>query len=181
MAAPWPPPTLGALEDEDREIFALRSTRCVLPCDRECLFEVVPATILCVKGRIDEIRRDNDAPLPAHCALRDVGDLVVLPGVVDAGARFGECAGHPAGSRSDCWEGFERGTRACAAGGITTTVDLASLDAPSAAANDIPARAALAMAAGPHADARTPRSRGCLAIPPTRARTVGGAGVPADG
>ena len=129
----WPPPGSQALEAFDESAFALKSSRVVLPCDEECLFEVAAAMVFVREGRIDAIVRSDECGgeyvVPDGLAVRDCGDVVVLPGVVDAGARFGECPGFPAGSSNDCWEGFARGTRACAAGGITTTIDMASVDA----------------------------------------------------
>ena len=151
--APWPTCETGPLEASDADCFALSSARVVLPCDAECLFEVVPATVVVVRGVIAAVFRPGDAvALPPGCEVRDCGNHVVFPGVVDAGARFGECAGAGPRSASDCWEGFERGTRAAAAGGITCTVDLASQDAPLGAANDLRERRRLCEAAGAHAD-----------------------------
>ncbi len=50
-------------------------------------------------------------------SLFDVGNEVILPGVVDIHAHINDPG------RSD-WEGFESATRAAAAGGITTLVDM---------------------------------------------------------
>ena len=47
----------------------------------------------------------------------DVGDLIVLPGLVDTHVHLNEPG------RTD-WEGFDSGTRAAAAGGVTTIVDM---------------------------------------------------------
>ena len=47
----------------------------------------------------------------------DAGGLLVLPGVVDAHVHFDEPG------RAD-WEGFESGSAAAAAGGVTTVVDM---------------------------------------------------------
>ena len=150
----WPPLSFSELEDFDGETsYGLRSTRVVLPKrnvvdfssdgEEQRCFEVVPATIVVVGERVAFIHRDLTVDLKG-LVVRDVGDLVILPGIVDAGARFGENSLLAPGSRSDCWEGFDIGTKAAAAGGITTTIDLASLDAPLAAANDLPGRAKLA-------------------------------------
>lgn len=48
---------------------------------------------------------------------RDVGDLHILPGLVDAHVHLNEPG------RTE-WEGFETGTKAAAAGGVTTLIDM---------------------------------------------------------
>jgi allantoinase len=55
--------------------------------------------------------------IPAGCPIEDVGDRVLLPGLVDAHVHINEPG------RTE-WEGFETATRAAAAGGITTLVDM---------------------------------------------------------
>jgi allantoinase len=55
--------------------------------------------------------------VPADCPLEDVGDRVILPGLVDAHVHINEPG------RTD-WEGFATATRAAAAGGVTTLVDM---------------------------------------------------------
>jgi allantoinase len=70
---------------------------------------VRPATIHIDHGRIQAI--DNAE------ADRDYGDLVIMPGVVDSHVHVNEPG------RTE-WEGFETATRAAAAGGITTIVDM---------------------------------------------------------
>src|SRR6188768_1159431 len=57
------------------------------------------------------------ADVPAGVPVEDVGDKVVMPGVVDSHAHINEPG------RTE-WEGFETATRAAAAGGITTIVDM---------------------------------------------------------
>ena len=54
---------------------------------------------------------------PSGLPVMDVGEHVVLPGVVDCHAHVNEPG------RTE-WEGFETATRAAAAGGITTLVDM---------------------------------------------------------
>lgn len=49
--------------------------------------------------------------------VEDLGDLVVMPGLVDSHVHVNEPG------RTE-WEGFETATRACAAGGITTIADM---------------------------------------------------------
>ena len=55
--------------------------------------------------------------LPDSCRVEDVGDRVVLPGLVDTHVHINEPG------RTE-WEGFATATRAAAAGGITTLVDM---------------------------------------------------------
>jgi allantoinase len=55
--------------------------------------------------------------VPADCRLDDAGNLVVMPGIVDTHVHVNEPG------RTD-WEGFETATRAAAAGGITTIVEM---------------------------------------------------------
>ena len=55
--------------------------------------------------------------VPAGAALRDYDDLAILPGVVDTHVHVNEPG------RTE-WEGFATATRAAAAGGITTLVDM---------------------------------------------------------
>ncbi len=59
----------------------------------------------------------TQAEIPAGCRVVDVGDLVLLPGLVDAHVHINEPG------RTE-WEGFETATRAAAAGGVTTLVDM---------------------------------------------------------
>jgi len=74
-----------------------------------------PAAVLVKEGRIAEVA----APelVPAGVSRRDVGDDVVLPGLVDAHVHVNEPG------RTE-WEGFASATRAAAAGGVTTIVDM---------------------------------------------------------
>jgi allantoinase len=58
-----------------------------------------------------------DATIPASCRIEDVGDRVVMPGLVDIHVHINE-PGRTA------WEGFETATQAAAAGGITTLIDM---------------------------------------------------------
>ncbi|CAN5530315.1 allantoinase AllB [soil metagenome] len=54
---------------------------------------------------------------PAGATLVDAGDAVVMPGLVDTHVHINEPG------RTE-WEGFETATRAAAAGGVTTLVDM---------------------------------------------------------
>jgi allantoinase len=88
---------------------ALRSTRVLTPEG------LIPATVWVEGERIAEVRAWGDAP--ADASLRDFGDMVLLPGLVDTHVHINEPG------RTE-WEGFETATRAAAAGGVTTLVDM---------------------------------------------------------
>ncbi|HVR42031.1 MAG TPA: allantoinase AllB [Thermoanaerobaculia bacterium] len=85
----------------------LRSTRVVTPGGLR------PAAIFVRDGRIERVADPETAP-PAAI---DYGDLVVMPGLVDTHVHVNEPG------RTE-WEGFETATRAAAAGGVTTIVDM---------------------------------------------------------
>jgi len=55
--------------------------------------------------------------IPPDARLIDAGEHVVMPGLVDTHVHLNEPG------RTD-WEGFETGTRAAAAGGVTTLIDM---------------------------------------------------------
>jgi allantoinase len=74
-----------------------------------------PATILVRSGVIGEIL-PYDAP-PPRGDIFDAGDSVVMSGLVDTHVHINEPG------RTD-WEGFETATRAAAAGGVTTLVEM---------------------------------------------------------
>src|ERR1700722_8184695 len=74
-----------------------------------------PATVHVRGEKIVAVLGPNE--LPAGCALVEAGDCVVLPGLVETHAHINEPG------RTD-WEGFASATRAAAAGGITTLVDM---------------------------------------------------------
>jgi len=75
----------------------------------------VPATIHVRAGKIANVRAYDD--VPAGAALEDVGELAVLPGVVDTHVHINEPG------RTE-WEGFLTATRAAAAGGVTTLIEM---------------------------------------------------------
>jgi allantoinase len=89
--------------------FGLRSKRVVTPQGMR------EATVLINDGRIHEVR--NFDHVPAAWPLDDVGLAVVMPGLVDTHVHINEPG------RTE-WEGFETATKAAAAGGITTLVDM---------------------------------------------------------
>src|SRR5665213_502348 len=74
-----------------------------------------PASIHIDRGRIVSIGDASDSPGGADVV--DCGDLVVSPGIVDSHVHVNEPG------RTE-WEGFDTATRAAAAGGITTIVDM---------------------------------------------------------
>jgi allantoinase len=87
--------------------FALKSTRVVTPQGEREAFVTVRA------GKIAAITEG----MPTSVEIRDVGTAAVIPGIVDAHVHVNEPG------RTE-WEGFETATRAAAAGGITTIVDM---------------------------------------------------------
>src|SRR5881397_2306621 len=76
---------------------------------------LVPAAIVVRDGTITAVGDYGAAP-DARVRL-DAGDAVVLPGLVDTHVHVNEPG------RTE-WEGFETATRAAAAGGVTTIVDM---------------------------------------------------------
>jgi len=88
---------------------AFRSTRVLTPEG------LAPATLLVENERIAAVL--GWADVPAGARLHDFGDFVLLPGLVDTHVHINEPG------RSE-WEGFWTATRAAAAGGVTTLVDM---------------------------------------------------------
>src|SRR5271170_4339869 len=76
---------------------------------------VRPAAIVVEQGRILAVCAPGDAPREA--LRHELGDLVILPGLVDSHVHVNEPG------RTE-WEGFATATRAAAAGGYTTLVDM---------------------------------------------------------
>ncbi|MFB7166095.1 allantoinase AllB [Streptomyces sp. NPDC056242] len=74
------------------------------------------ASIGIKQGRIQCVEA-LDAPVRARQKVRVESDVVVLPGLVDTHV-------HLQDPGQSGWEGFDSGTRAAAAGGITTVVDM---------------------------------------------------------
>src|SRR5580658_1472283 len=91
------------------DIHAIRSRRVVTPEG------VRAATVLLRDGLIESIAAYND--LPSGRRVHDAGESVVMPGLVDTHVHINEPG------RTE-WEGFETATRAAAAGGTTTLVDM---------------------------------------------------------
>ncbi len=94
-------------------IRALRSTRVLTPSG------FAHATVLVDGERISAVHGWNDVSpdLPSDADLIDFGDQVLLPGLVDTHVHINEPG------RTE-WEGFETATKAAAAGGVTTLVDM---------------------------------------------------------
>jgi allantoinase len=87
----------------------IRSRRVVLPNG------VRPAAVHFDNGKIVGVGEWTDSP--AAASVIDAGDLVVTPGLVDTHVHVNEPG------RTE-WEGYETATRAAAAGGVTTIVDM---------------------------------------------------------
>jgi allantoinase len=81
-----------------------------------------PASVHVRDGSIVEIGEYRDRP--AAVPVVDAGALVLLPGLVDTHVHLNDPG------RAD-WEGFDSGTRAAAAGGVTTIVDMPLNSVPS--------------------------------------------------
>ncbi|RMB79591.1 allantoinase AllB [Streptomyces shenzhenensis] len=88
----------------------LRSTRVITPEGTRAASVAVSA------GKITAVL-PHDAPVAEGTRLEDVGDHVLLPGLVDTHVHVNDPG------RTE-WEGFWTATRAAAAGGITTLVDM---------------------------------------------------------
>ncbi len=76
----------------------------------------VPAAVVVEDGLITAVV-DEDQPVPGAAEVRVPADAVLLPGLVDSHVHVNEPG------RTE-WEGFGSATRAAAAGGVTTIVDM---------------------------------------------------------
>ncbi|MDT0398651.1 MULTISPECIES: allantoinase AllB [Streptomyces] len=88
----------------------LRSARVVTPGGTRA------ASVTVADGVITAVL-PYDAPVPDGARLQDLGDDVLLPGLVDTHVHVNDPG------RTE-WEGFWSATRAAAAGGITTLIDM---------------------------------------------------------
>ena len=114
--------------------WTIRGDRVVLPDGMR------PATIRIDHGRITSIEAGTTSAREPHAADRviDAGPAIVMPGLVDTHVHINEPG------RTE-WEGFETATRAAAAGGVTTLIDMPLNSIPpttSVAALDAKRRAA---------------------------------------
>ena len=91
-------------------MLVLRSTRTILPDGER------PAALQIENGVITRITAHHTED-PTGARIFNAGDLVVSPGLVDTHVHVNE-PGRTA------WEGFDTATRAAAAGGVTTIVDM---------------------------------------------------------
>jgi allantoinase len=89
----------------------VRGRRVVLPDGER------PASVRIEQGVIVDVSEDGRGPQDAGFEVIDAGGLVVSPGIVDTHVHVNEPG------RTD-WEGFDTATRAAAAGGVTTIVDM---------------------------------------------------------
>src|SRR2546421_7321279 len=88
----------------------IRGRRVVLPS------ALVPASIHLSAGRVSAITPFEE--IPSDCEIVEAGeDSLVMPGLVDSHVHVNEPG------RTE-WEGFATATRAAAAGGVTTIVDM---------------------------------------------------------
>ncbi|MFJ7961971.1 allantoinase AllB [Streptomyces sp. NPDC096324] len=88
----------------------LRSTRVITPEGTRA------ASVAVAAGTITAVL-PYDAEVPSGARLEDLGDDVLLPGLVDTHVHVNDPG------RTE-WEGFWTATRAAAAGGITTLIDM---------------------------------------------------------
>jgi allantoinase len=92
-----------------KSIHVIRSERVVTPDG------VKAASVHIHNGKITAVRGHDE--LPGGASVYDARESVVMPGLVDTHVHINEPG------RTD-WEGFETATRAAAAGGITTLIDM---------------------------------------------------------
>lgn len=79
-------------------------------------FQILPASIHIRDGAIAEIKSYDDAPAGGEL-VEAAPESIVMPGLVDTHVHINEPG------RTE-WEGFATATRAAAAGGVTTLVDM---------------------------------------------------------
>ena len=93
-------------------VHALRSRRVITPHGEQ------DAIVVIEDGIITAVHPNSSIPSShAHLDTEDLGDLALLPGLIDVHTHINEPG------RTD-WEGFATATRAAAAGGFTTVIDM---------------------------------------------------------
>ncbi len=90
-------------------VHALRSRRVITPHGEQNAVVVIDAEHIAAIKPVSE--------LSANIPVEDLGDLALLPGLIDVHTHINEPG------RTE-WEGFATATRAAAAGGFTTVVDM---------------------------------------------------------
>lgn len=95
--------------NENGMLWGLRSKRVMTPDG------IRPAVVLIEGQKISSVLAFD--AVPSAMEVTDVGDKYILPGLIDSHVHINEPG------RTD-WEGFETATRAAAAGGITTLIDM---------------------------------------------------------
>jgi len=100
-------------------MLTVRSSRVVLPNgERAASIQIDNGVIVGVTEVAQPFRAASAAALkPCATTTLDFGDLVISPGIVDTHVHINEPG------RTE-WEGFDTATRAAAAGGVTTLVDM---------------------------------------------------------
>jgi len=93
---------------------AIKSQRVVTPEGER------PALVLLQNGRIEAVLPPDTA---VNCPVTDLGTHALLPGLIDPHVHLNEPG------RTE-WEGFDTGTQAALAGGLTTLVDMPLNSAP---------------------------------------------------
>jgi len=91
----------------NKPIQAIKSTRVAIDG------KLCPACVTISDGKIAEVNSYESA----DSQVIDAGDLVLFPGIIDPHVHLNEPG-------NTDWEGFETGTKAAAAGGITTLFDM---------------------------------------------------------
>jgi len=92
-------------------VHALRSRRVITPHGE------LDATVVIEDGIITAVHENSSLPSTHSHPTQDLGNLALLPGLIDVHTHINEPG------RTD-WEGFATATRAAAAGGFTTVIDM---------------------------------------------------------
>lgn len=110
---PQPKQTICSIVDMEpgSAVSAVRSQRVL------CGEKILPAVIVIKEGKIHSVLPDSEASAHVAGKVLDVGDSLIMPGIVDSHVHVNEPG------RTD-WEGYWTATRAAAAGGITTIADM---------------------------------------------------------